>query len=90
MPDLGHKTGTESGSGSGAVPIRALTQLAVDSTSPDWNVHMQLLGHELGEVLGSSRLSRLKLVNEGSALQKVSLEEGGPWGQLMVVLLGCC
>jgi hypothetical protein len=51
---------------------------------------MQLLGRELGEVLGSSRRSRLKLVNEGSALQKVSWEEGGPWGQLMAVLLGCC
>jgi hypothetical protein len=90
MPDLGHKTGTESGGGSGAVSIRALTQLAVDSTGSDWSVHMQLLGRELGEVLGSSRRSRLKLVNEGSALQKVSWEEGGPWGQLMAVLLGCC
>jgi hypothetical protein len=51
---------------------------------------MQLLGRELGEVLGSSRQSRLKLVNEGSALQKVGWQEGGLWGQLMAVLLGCC
>jgi hypothetical protein len=31
---------------------------------------MQLLGRELGEVLGSNRQSRPKLVNKGSALQK--------------------
>jgi hypothetical protein len=51
---------------------------------------MQLLGRELGEVLGSGRRSRLKLVNGGSALQKVGWQEGDPWGQLMAVLLGCC
>jgi hypothetical protein len=83
MPDLGHRTGDRKWSlqwcrtgSEGDVEvscpsIRTFTQLAVDSTGSDRSVHMQLLGRELREVLGSSRQSRLKLVNEGSALQKV-------------------
>ena len=41
---------------------------------------MQLHGRELRDVLGRSGKSRLKLVDEGSALQKVSWQEGGRWG----------
>jgi hypothetical protein len=47
---------------------------------------MQFLGREREEVLGSSRHSRLKLVN---TLQKVSWQEGSPWGQLIAVRLRC-
>jgi hypothetical protein len=41
---------------------------------------MQLFGRELGEVLGSNRQSRPKLVNEGSALQKGGVGKEGDRG----------